>query len=96
MQREASEPLHLPSLDEISAAVFRFDALLDADPNDARARLRRWLVDGQVRVARTDDGFEVKGVVKPLSLASEAKNQNESGNLANSRRSLVAGAQFCQ
>jgi DNA invertase Pin-like site-specific DNA recombinase len=94
LQREASEPLRLPSLDEITSAVFRFDALLDTDPNDARARLRRWLPDGQVRVARTTDGFEVKGAINPLALSTEAKNQNESGNLPNSRGSLVAGARI--
>lgn len=69
IHREAQEPLRLPSLDEITAAVFRFDALLATDVTTARARLRRWLKDGEIRLTRAAGGsFELRGAVAPLAL----------------------------
>ncbi|MBK7197542.1 MAG: recombinase zinc beta ribbon domain-containing protein [Myxococcales bacterium] len=75
LHREAQEPLRLPSLDEITAAVFRLDKLLAGDPEEGQARLRRWLKDGEIRVARRDGGgFELRGAVAPLALVAENQN----------------------
>jgi hypothetical protein len=92
LQREASEPLRLPSLDEITSAVFRFDAFLDTDPTDARARLQplaaRW--SGPRRA--NDRRVRGEGGHQPPRPLYRGKNQNESGHLPQSRGSLVAGA----
>ena len=65
------------SLDEITSAVFRFDALLDTDPDGARARLRRWLPDGQVRVARTTDGGPQSELYTAISVPSRNDLRSE-------------------
>lgn len=75
LHREAQEPLRLPSIDEITAAVFRLDSLLAGDPEQGQARLRRWLKDGEIRVARrAGGGFELRGAVAPLALVAENQN----------------------
>lgn len=79
LHREAQEPLRLLSIDEITAAVFRLDSLLAGDPEQGQARLRRWLKDGEIRVARrAGGGFELRGAVAPLALVAE--NQNAKSN----------------
>lgn len=71
IQREAQQPLHLPSPNEIVEAVFRFDAMLAGDAEVARTRLRRWLKDGVLRVAKAGKGFELKGGCFPLAVVAE-------------------------
>jgi DNA invertase Pin-like site-specific DNA recombinase len=71
IQKEAEQPLRLPSPDEIVDAVFSFDAMLAGDAEVARSRLRRWLKDGVLRVARVCEGFEVRGGCFPLAVVAE-------------------------
>ncbi|MGN6108608.1 MAG: recombinase zinc beta ribbon domain-containing protein, partial [Kofleriaceae bacterium] len=74
IQREAQQPLCLPSPDEIVQAVYSFDAMLAGDAEVARARLRRWLRDGTLRVAKAGKGFELRGGCFPLALVAENAN----------------------
>ncbi len=74
IQREAAQPLRLPSPDEIVEAVFSFDAMLAGDAELGRARLRRWLKDGIVRVSKAPNGFGVRGGCFPLAVVSENRN----------------------
>ena len=74
IQREAQEPLHLPSPDEIVEAVYSFDAMLAGDAELSRARLRRWLKGGVLRVARAGKGFEISGGCFPLAVVAENQN----------------------
>lgn len=95
LHREAQEPIRLPSLDEISAAVFRLDELLAGDPSEARARLRRWLKDGEIRVARRDGGgFELRGSISPLSLAQNHQNPTESQSLRGDENIIRSGGRI--
>ena len=64
----------LPGGDAIVEAVYSFDAMLAGDAEIARARLRRWLKDGTLRVARAGKGFEIRGGC--FLLAVVAENQN--------------------
>jgi len=75
LHREAQQPLRLPSIDEITTAVFQLDPLLAGDPETGRSRLRRWLKDDEIRVARRPGGgFELRGAVAPLALVAENQN----------------------
>ena len=94
IQREAQEPLRLPSPEEISAAVFRFDALLAGDPEVARSRLRRWLKDGTLRVARVGNGFEVRGGCYPLALVSEIRNPKSNQGLGVAESNIRSGGRI--
>lgn len=94
VQREAQEPLRLPSPDEIVAAVFRFDAMLAGDPEAARTRLRRWLKDGTLRVARVGSGFEVRGGCYPLALVSENRKPKPEQGLGFAESNVRSGGRI--
>ena len=94
LQQEAQEPLRLPSPDEIVAAVFRFDAMLAGDPETARARLRRWLKDGTLRVARVGSGFEVRGGCYPLALVAENRKPKSEQGLGFAESNVRSGGRI--
>lgn len=73
---EEESAAELPPLETITAAVFRMDALLKAPTDIARGRLRSWLENGQIRVAKTKDGSVSSGVVLPLTLLHTAESEN--------------------
>ncbi len=92
LHKEAQEPLRLPSIDEITAAGFRLDALLSGDPEQGRTRLRRWLRDSEIRIARrAGGGFETRGGIAPLAMTETEKPKPEQG-LGLPRVTFVAGA----
>jgi hypothetical protein len=93
LHREAQQPLRLPSLDEISGAVFQLDKLMAGDPAQANARLRRWLKDGEIRVAWRGNEIEVKGQIAPLAMTGPEKSNGAEGFGA-SRSKIVAGVGF--
>jgi Arc/MetJ-type ribon-helix-helix transcriptional regulator len=74
LQREAQQPLRLPSLDEITRGAFGLEQLIAGDTEQARLRIRRFLKDGEIRVIRTSSGYEVRGEVFPLALAASNEN----------------------
>jgi len=92
IQREAQEPLRLPSLAEISAAVQNLNKSLAGDPAQARARLRRWLKDGEIRVVRTpDQGVIVRGAYFPLAVAAENENSRQSQGFGTAESNVRSG-----
>jgi len=92
IQREAQQPLRLPSLAEISGAVLNLNKSLTADPAQARARLRRWLKDGEIRVARTpEQGVFVRGGYFPLAVASENENSRQSQGFGTAESNVRSG-----
>lgn len=94
LHKEAQEPLRLPSIDEITAAVFRLDALLSGDPEPARERLRRWLRDNEIRIAgRQSGGFEVRGGIAPLAM-TETENPKPEQGLGTSESNVRSGGSF--
>jgi DNA invertase Pin-like site-specific DNA recombinase len=74
LQREAQQPIRLPSLEEITRGAFSLENLVTGNPEQARTRIRRFLRDGEIRVIRTADGYEVRGEVFPLALAASNEN----------------------
>jgi len=95
IQREAQQPLRLPSPDEIVTGVFSFDALLAGDPEAARTRLRRWLKDGHLRVARVGRGFEVRGGCYPLAVVAENQNPKSYQGLGTPETNVSSGGADC-
>lgn len=75
LQREAQEPLRLPSLEEITRGAFSLQNLIDGNRDQARLKIRRFLKGGEIRVIRTPDGYEVRGEVFPLALAQNENAQ---------------------
>ncbi len=74
LEIQAAEPLRLPSLEEITRGVFDFDRLLKGDVTEARLRLRRWLDNGEVKIARAEGGYSISGSAFPMMLAAENAN----------------------
>ncbi len=92
IQREAQQPLRLPSLPEISAAVFELTKSLTAEPTVARARLRRWLKDGEIRVVRTEDQkVFVRGGYFPLAIGAENENSPQSQGFGTAESNVRSG-----
>ncbi len=92
VQREAQQPLKLPSPDEIVTGVFSFDAMLAGDPEAARGRLRRWLKDGELRVRRVGGkGFEVRGGCYPLAVVAENQNPKSDHGLGTLESNVRSG-----
>jgi site-specific DNA recombinase len=94
IQKEAQQPLRLPSVDELTAAVLRFDSLLAADPDLARARMRRWLKDEVVRVGRHPDGFELRTGAFPLALVAENQNAKSDQGLGTPESKVRSGGRI--
>lgn len=91
LHREAQEPLRLPSIDEITSAVLRLDALLTGDPGPARERLRRWLRDNEIRIARRQGGgFAVRGGIAPGAM-TETENPKPEQWLGTSESNVRSG-----
>ncbi len=90
LHKEAQEPLRLPSIDEITAAVFRLDALLSGDP-ELRAcgagcgTARSASLAGPAVASR-------RAVVSPPSRGPKRKNPRRSRGLGLPRVTFVAGA----
>lgn len=95
IQREAQQPLRLPSLPEISAAVFELTRSLTAAPTVARARLRRWLKDGEIRVARDpDQKVFVRGGYFPLAIGAENENSPQSQGFGTAESNVRSGGRI--
>lgn len=94
LQREAQQPLRLPSLDEITRGAFALDHLLAGNREQARIRIRRFLKDGQIRVIRTQTGYEVRGEVFPLALAASNQNIQAGRELGHLESNLSSGGRI--
>lgn len=94
LQRETREPLRLPSLPEITAAVFEMDRLLSGDVQEARLRLRRWIKGGEIRVSRHRKGYEVAGSIYPLALAAENGNSQQNRGVVLGESNVSSGGRI--
>ena len=94
IQREAQEPLRLPSPDEIVRAVFSFDEMLAGDAEVGRTRLRRWLKDGVLRVLSVGKGFEVRGGCYPLAVVAENQNPKSDQGLGTPETYVRSGGRI--
>ncbi len=97
IHREAQEPLRLPSIDEITRGVFELDRLLDVPtraPRPARMQLRRWLKDGEVRVARTETGYEIRGALLPLAACVKNENAQLSSTVGHTQSNSSSGGEI--
>jgi len=94
LQRDAREPLRLPSLAEITRGVFDFDRLLSGDVVEAQHHLRRWLKDGEIRIARKPQGYEVHGEVFPLALTAKTTFPSRDGSLAAGESNVSSGGRI--
>lgn len=94
IQREAREPLRLPSLGEITRGVFEIDRLLAGDVPEAQRRLRAWLKDGEMRITRKPNGYQVHGEVFPLALAAETTFPSRIGSLAAGESNVSSGGRI--
>ena len=74
LHREAQQPLRLPSLDELAHGAFSLDRLLVDQPDKARLTIRRALKEGEIRVGRKPQGYEVRFELFPLALLPENAN----------------------
>lgn len=90
---DAQEPLHLPSIDEISSLAFELDHRFQQNPEAGRAQLGRWLRDGSLRVVVGEDGKQyAKGALIPLTILAEAENTKPGNHLPGQYLRFVAGA----
>jgi hypothetical protein len=82
LAQEANQPLHLPSIEEVTALATDLEARLTGDPELGRAALRRWLNDGVIRVDQSPDGTIAKTELLPLMVlvngAEQASTQSGS------------------
>jgi DNA invertase Pin-like site-specific DNA recombinase len=97
LEELAKHPAVLPTIDELTAAVFEMEHALKADPDTARGQLRSWLEDGEIRVRRTPEGYVCSGVVYPLRTllnSSAEKNSRASRPLGHSLISVRSGGRI--
>jgi site-specific DNA recombinase len=95
VQREAQRPLPLPSVDEITRAVFNVNRWLADRPDVARPRLRRWLKDGVIRIGKTPDAaFKASGTYYPLAVASETKTPPQSQGVETAESNVSSGGRI--
>jgi site-specific DNA recombinase len=98
--QESREPLHLPSIDEVTRMVFDLEARGEADPTATRAQLQRWHRSGEIRVRKRPDGvIEAWGDLLPLAILAENKDPKRSKHgdpvdQDNRATSFVAGVGF--
>ncbi len=94
LQRDAREPLRLPSLGEITRSVFDLDRLLAGDVQQARLRLRRWLKDSEIRVSPDRGGCQVRGTIDTLSIVAERAIPSRNEQLAAGESILSSGGRI--
>lgn len=94
LHREAQQPLRLPSLDEITRGVFDLDRLLSGDKRQAGIRLRRWLKDGEIRLARTESGYQLRGACFPLAVVAESEKGQGNQSLGHSLSNVGSGGRI--
>jgi hypothetical protein len=76
LEREASEPLRLPSVAEVEARVRQLDERLKQDPEAAKEQLRRWLREGSIRVGPRADGAVVaEGGLLPFIVVTDDESR---------------------
>lgn len=68
IERTASQPIHLPSVDEIVGRALDLDAIMEAEPLRARAALARFFEEGRVELVPEGDVYVAKSRVLPLVL----------------------------
>ena len=66
LAQEASRPLRLPSIEEVTALATDLEARLTEDPELGREALRRWLHEGRILVDQGPDGPTAQGELLPL------------------------------
>ena len=77
LRQEQQQPLRLPSVEEISSAVFELDARLIQDMESARTQLRRWLHNSEIRIATKPEGVVAIGAILPaIILLEKATSEN--------------------
>lgn len=84
IQRQASKPIQLPSVDEVMAMVFDLETRFKEDIPAARELLRKLFKNGTIRMELEGDSYVARSELMPLVLLAEAETRTTRNRLSDS------------
>ncbi len=84
IQRSASEPVRLPSIEEVMALVFDLEARFKEDIPGARELLRKLFKDGTIRLELDGENYVARSELLPLVLLVETEKRTTRNRLSDS------------